>query len=262
MTALGRVKSLRRYPVKSMRGEELEEAFVGFSGVYGDRLYAFKSAAAEAVFPYFTGREQARMLLFTPRFRNARLAAKPANLAEATAGSPSLNACFDDPENLALDVESPTGELLAIEDPALPALLSQGLEKTHDLSLLRSERALTDCRPLSLISMQSVAQLGREIGQSVDHRRFRANVYVDLDGGEGFAEDALVGRSLRIGPSVEIAIVARDPRCKMITLDPETGEMDPKILQKVGRGHGGRAGVYAAVLSEGLVSRGDRIEVL
>ena len=243
MTSLGRVESLWRYPVKSMRGAELDEAFIGFSGVYGDRLYAFKSAAAEAVFPYFTGREQARMLLFTPRFRNARLAAKPANLAEATA-------------------ESPTGELLAIEDPALPALLSQGLEKTHDLSLLRSERALTDCRPLSLISMQSVAQLGREIGQSVDHRRFRANVYVDLDGGEGFAEDALVGRSLRIGPSVEIAIVARDPRCKMITLDPETGEMDPKILQKVGRGHGGRAGVYAAVLSEGLVSRGDRIEVV
>jgi uncharacterized protein YcbX len=262
MTSLGRVESLWRYPVKSMRGAELDEAFIGFSGVYGDRLYAFKSAAAEAVFPYFTGREQARMLLFTPRFRNARLAAKPANWAEASAESPGLNACFDDPENLALDVETPTGQVLAIEDPALPVLLCQDLEENHDLSLLRSERALTDCRPLSLISMQSIAQLGREIGQSVDHRRFRANVYMNLDGGEGFAEDALVGRTLRIGPSVEIAIVARDPRCKMITLDPETGEMDLKILQKVGRGHEGQAGVYAVVLSEGLVSRGDRIEVL
>ena len=48
----------------------------------------------------------------------------------------------------------------------------------------------------------------------------------------------------------------------MITLDPQTGEMDPKILQKVGRGHEGQAGVYAVVLSEGLVSRGDRIEVI
>jgi uncharacterized protein YcbX len=85
---------------------------------------------------------------------------------------------------------------------------------------------------------------------------------MNLDGSEGFAEDALVGRTLRIGPSVEIAIVARDPRCKMITLDPETGEMEPKILQKVGRGHEGQAGVYAAVLSEGLISQGDRIEVI
>ena len=38
MSVVGKVDSLWRYPVKSMRGEELEEAFVGFSGVYGDRL--------------------------------------------------------------------------------------------------------------------------------------------------------------------------------------------------------------------------------
>ncbi len=45
MSVAGKVDSLWRYPVKSMRGEELEEAFVGFSGVYGDRLFAFRSTA-------------------------------------------------------------------------------------------------------------------------------------------------------------------------------------------------------------------------
>jgi hypothetical protein len=45
MTTVGAVDGIWRYPVKSMRGEELGEAFVGFSGVYGDRLYAFKSSA-------------------------------------------------------------------------------------------------------------------------------------------------------------------------------------------------------------------------
>lgn len=48
----------------------------------------------------------------------------------------------------------------------------------------------------------------------------------------------------------------------MITLDPETAEMNPRVLQKVGRGHGGRAGIYGAVLAEGMVCRGDRIELL
>ncbi|HEX9726455.1 MAG TPA: MOSC N-terminal beta barrel domain-containing protein, partial [Vicinamibacteria bacterium] len=41
MSSIGKVQSLWRYPVKSMRGEELEEAFMGFSGFYGDRLFAF-----------------------------------------------------------------------------------------------------------------------------------------------------------------------------------------------------------------------------
>ena len=60
MSIVGQVESLWRYPVKSMRGEELEEAFVGFSGVYGDRLFAFKSSACPKGFPYLTGREQRR----------------------------------------------------------------------------------------------------------------------------------------------------------------------------------------------------------
>jgi uncharacterized protein YcbX len=70
MSLVGKVESLWRYPVKSMRGEELEEAFVGFSGVYGDRLFAFKSSAAPKGFPYLTGREQEEMLLYRPRFRH------------------------------------------------------------------------------------------------------------------------------------------------------------------------------------------------
>jgi MOSC N-terminal beta barrel domain len=51
MSLVGKVESLWRYPVKSMRGEELQEAFVGFSGVYGDRLFAFKSSAAPKGIP-------------------------------------------------------------------------------------------------------------------------------------------------------------------------------------------------------------------
>ena len=57
MKLVGKVESLWRYPVKSMRGEELQEAFVGFPGVYGDRLYAFRSSAAPKGFPFLTGRE-------------------------------------------------------------------------------------------------------------------------------------------------------------------------------------------------------------
>jgi len=78
MKLVGLVESVWRYPVKSMRGEELDEAFVGFGGVYGDRLYAFRSSAAPKGFPYLTGREQQQMLLCQPAFRDAGQMAKTA----------------------------------------------------------------------------------------------------------------------------------------------------------------------------------------
>ena len=90
MNVVGRVDSLWRYPVKSMRGEELQESFVGFSGIYGDRLYAFRSSAAPKGFPYLTGREQEKLLLYRPRYRHPENMAKPSNLAEAEAMSPGL----------------------------------------------------------------------------------------------------------------------------------------------------------------------------
>ena len=123
-------------------------------------------------------------------------------------------------------------------------------------------RALTDCRPLSLFALQSVRQLSDETGIPVDKRRFRANIYLDLSSAPGFAEDGFVGRSLRIGSKVIASILERDPRCMLITLDPETGEKAPAVLKTVAQAHEGMAGIYAAVLVEGIVRKGDPVELL
>ncbi len=47
MPIVGTVESLWRYPVKSMRGEELNEMFAGYAGVYGDRLFAFNAKCCD-----------------------------------------------------------------------------------------------------------------------------------------------------------------------------------------------------------------------
>jgi uncharacterized protein YcbX len=261
MSTIGTVDSLWRYPVKSMRGEELAEAFLGFAGVYGDRHFAFRSSAARKGFPYLTAREQRRLLQFVPRFRHPDKAARPPNLAEAEGIGPGVNSAPAAPADLAVDVEAPTGETLAIDHPALPRLLRDGVAGAPELALVRSDRAMTDCRPVSLVSVQSVRQLGDELGVAVDPRRFRANVYMALDAG-GFAEDGWVGRRLRIGPKAVVAVLERDPRCVMIGLDPDTGVSSPQYLRQVAQAHGGTAGVYAAVLVEGMVSRGDAVQLL
>jgi hypothetical protein len=260
MSIIGKVDSLWRYPVKSMRGEELDEAFAGFSGIYGDRLFAFRSSASPKGFPYLTAREQQKLLQHRPRFRNPDKAARPVNLAEAE--SMGANPVSADLTELMVDVETPGGESLAIDDPALIETLRDGIDQKHQLALMRSERALTDCRPVSIFSLQSARQLSEETDTPVDKRRFRANIYVDLTSAEGFAENELVGRSVQIGPKVVVRILERDARCMMITLDPDTGEKTPTLLKKVAQAHDGMAGVYGAVLVEGTLRKGDSVEVL
>src|SRR5207247_512632 len=233
MSIIGKVDSLWRYPVKSMRGEELDEAFAGFSGVYGDRLFAFRSSASPKGFPYLTAREQQRLLQYRPRFRYPDKAARPINLTEAE--NMGANPVSADLSELMVDVETPDGEKLVIDDPALMDMLRADIDEKHQLTLMRSERALTDCRPVSTFSFQSARQLAEETGISLDKRRFRANVYVDLTSAQGFGENEFVGRSLRIGPKVVVTILERDPRCVMITLDPDTGEKNPAILKKVAK---------------------------
>src|SRR5947208_7377354 len=115
MNIIGKVDSLWRYPVKSMRGEELDEAFAGFSGVYGDRFFVFKSSASPTGFPYLTAREQRRLLEYLPHFRNPEKAARPINFPELE--KIAANPLSAHPSSLIVDVDPPDEKTLATDDP-------------------------------------------------------------------------------------------------------------------------------------------------
>src|ERR1043166_677937 len=136
MVHIATIESLWRYPVKSMRGEELDEIFAGYAGVYGDRLFAFESSASSKGFPFFTGRDQRQMIRYRPRFRDPKKATQPINRAEAEKSN--ANPISAKPEELMIDVETPDGKTFAIDDPALVDHLRAGTEAQHQLTLLRS----------------------------------------------------------------------------------------------------------------------------
>jgi hypothetical protein len=244
-----------------MRGQELDEIFAGYAGIYGDRLFAFESSANPKGFPFFTGRDQQQMIRYRPQYRHPAKAARPVNYAEAMAHSPNVNPISASVAELMIDVETPDGKTFAIDDPRLIEHMRSGASE-HQLKLLRSEKAITDCRPLSILAVQTAKTIGQEAGVEVDKRRFRANVFLDLKSGEGFAEDILIGRSLRIGSNVVVQVLHRDGRCMMITLDPDTAEKTPAILRAVAQNHEGMAGVYAAILIQGIIRKGDPVEVI
>ena len=220
VTTIGTVESLWRYPIKSMSGEAMTEAFMGFSGFYGDRCFAFKNSSARKGFPYLSATVQQQMLRYRPQFRYAEREAKPPNLTEAMSIAPGVTPANAEPNDLILDVVTPSGVVVAVDDPALIEMLVEGLRGENHLTLVRSDRALTDCRPVSLISMQTVRQVEAELGIPIDKRRFRANVYFSLASDYGFAEDELV------------------------------------------EAHADFAGVYCAVLVEGILTKSDSIELL
>ena len=78
MSTVGTVQEIWRYPVKSMRGEQLESVFVAFSGLMGDRVYGLINNEADPAFPWHTAREQEPLLLYTPRFVDGAGTRRPA----------------------------------------------------------------------------------------------------------------------------------------------------------------------------------------
>ncbi len=139
----------------------------------------------------------------------------------------------------------------------------------HDVRLARVDRPGdgNDERPVTLVSLASVAELGRRGGREepVDARRFRMTV--EIDGCEPHEEDTWKGRRVRLGDAV-VRVGEPVPRCVVTTLDPDTGLRDFPTLsvikgyRGVGEDGGLPFGVYADVLEPGVARVGDPVEVL
>ena len=92
-----------------------------------------------------------------------------------------------------------------------------------------------------------------------DRRRFRANLVVG--GVDGLAERGWPGRQLRVGDAV-VAVSHLCKRCVMTTVDPDTADTDPSILERVGSRLDGRFALNCDVNLPGRVVVGDEVELL
>ena len=257
---LGAIDSIWRYPVKGMRGEEIPHTYTAFTGLMGDRVYGVVAADGSPGHPWHTGRNQEEFILYTPRYKAGEDLLLPRNLdATYSEWEPGIDPIYPDTDAFKVSVTTPEG--LNYDDIEDPEFISD-LENISGRSLRIhvTQRGQFDARPVSLISLSSVAKIGEDMGMPMDKRRFRANFYVQWDNQEdSFFELTLVGKTLKIGDNLELTIVERDPRCKAITLDPDTAETTPKLLKYLARNHDGDAGVFAVVLQRGRVNKGDPI---
>jgi uncharacterized protein len=253
---VGEVEALFRYPVKSMGGELLEGAELGWHGLDGDRRLAFRKADDRGGFPWLTASKLPELILFAPVNRsdapgiNRALLDEPA-VAPAGPGGAGY---------LPTHVRAPAGEELAVFGPELAAEVAG--RHGWPVEMVHLNRGIFDEASVSLISSATVAEIGRLAGQQPDVRRFRPNVLIASARSVSFEEDEWVGGVLSFGETSDAAaifITHRDERCSMVNFDPDSARPTPEVLQAIVRARENKAGVYASVARRGRVEVGQRV---
>jgi uncharacterized protein YcbX len=234
---IGHVEAIFRYPVKSMGGEQLEAAKLGWHGFEGDRRLAFRRIDDRSGFPWLSASKLPDLLLFTPHRQN--------NVVQG---------------DLPTHIRTPDGSALPVFGEELAAEI--GRRHGAPVQMMQLKHGIFDEASLSVIALGTVHEIGRLAGQSPDVRRFRPNVVVRLLRPVPFQEDEWVGSVLSFGEGDEapaIAVTMRDVRCSMVNLDPDSAKPAAEMLKAVVRANQNNAGIYGTVTRTGQLAVGQRI---
>ena len=227
---VGRVVALWRYPVKSMAAEALAEAEVSWSGLAGDRRWAFiRDGEVRSGFPWLTLRQRPDLSHYRPSFVDP-----------------------DRPNASRTMVRTPVGNEFDVVDLALAAELGAGVR------VIKQDRGIFDTMPLSLITTQTVAALGALTSCDLDVLRFRPNLLIEAATEEPFPEDAWVGSVLHIG-GMRMRVDGRDKRCLVVNIDPVTTRRSPAILRAIANERQTCLGVYGSTVQPGRIAIGDPV---
>jgi uncharacterized protein YcbX len=234
---IGHVEAIFRYPVKSMRGERLETAELGWHGVNGDRRLAFRRMGDHSGFPWLTASKLPELLLFAPYRSEAGVDG-----------------------DLPTHARTPDGE----EMPIFGEDLATEVGRRHGapVQMMQMKHGIFDEASISVIASETVREIGRLAGQSPDLRRFRPNVVVRPLRSTPFQEDEWVGGVLSFGGGDDapaITVTMRDVRCSMVNLDPDSARPAPEVLKAVVRANQNNAGIYGTVTRTGRLAVGQTV---
>lgn len=239
MTIVGSVEAIFRYPVKSIGGESLGRAELRWTGIDGDRQYAFLRADNTSHFPWLTGREVSELVTWSARYLDA-----------------------DDPRRSAVRITADDGDW-ELGDPRLCRRLSDAAGE--EVRLLQVGRGTFDSMPVSVLSTATPALVAARADRAIEPRRFRANILVAPQDGDAVRETEWIGATLVFGdPARGPRLRLNTPieRCVMITIDPEDAVRDAAILRHVVEGFANQIGVYGAVEATGTIAVGDPVHLL
>ncbi len=234
---IGHVEAIFRYPVKSMRGEPLDAATLGWHGLEGDRRLAFRRIDDRSGFPWLTASKLPELLLYSPERRE-----------DGADG------------DLPTHIRTPDGKELPVFDPDLAAEV--GRRYGAPVQMMQLRHGIFDDASISVIASDTVHEIAQLAGRLPDVRRFRPNIVVRLLRPGPFQEDEWLGGVLSFGEGHEapaIAVTMRDVRCSMVNLDPDSASSAPEVLKAAVRANQNNAGIYGVVTRTGCLAVGQTV---
>ena len=247
------ITSLIRYPVKSVGGEPLSEAWVGAHGIAGDRQWGIRDLATGNV---LTGRRTPALLMATARIEGAS--------ATTAFDSAQAQVVITMPDGTETNDDAVLSSWLETDVALLPASDDESGTYENPLSVGGvTDGAADDADWISwtgpsgsmhdsgrtMLSLASAETLGQW-----DPRRFRKNVLTD-----GSGEDDLVGKHLRMG-GAGVEVTKRVSRCVMVTRPLPGAPRDLEPLKTINRERDECLGIGMVVTQESTVAVGDTVE--
>ena len=283
---IGTVSALYRYPVKSMGGERLDALNIGPRGVPGDRAWAVRDEERGGI---RGGKRFPELMQCSARYTSEppQEGSVPAEI-RLPDGTTALISDSETPARLSALVGSPltVWPLLPADQldhyrRGAPVLEDQEAEfrrmfgRTEDEPLPDVSKfpeflmefesppgTYFDAFPLLLMTTESLAAL---TGAAPEHTfsvdRFRPNLLIETGSEAAYPEREWVGRRIRAG-TAELEITIDCPRCVMTTHGFGDLPKDPGIMRTLVRENQGELGVYATVITPGIVKAGDTLALI
>lgn len=238
-TKIGRVASLWRYPVQSLRGERVEALNVGADMSIGDRGYGIFDPEAGHIAISARGKKRWRPLVTW----SARYLSEP----EADKPLPPVEIIFEDGSTLRSDASDVDAKLAArLGWDAKFVAVAESVPAYKHAAI----HALTSA---TLATLQRLYPTGR-----FEPPRFRPNVFIETEARDGFVESEWLGRTLAVG-GTRLTIDEHTVRCVMTTLPQGDLPQDAGILATVTEANKQHAGVYCGVALPGTIRLGDPV---
>jgi len=239
LVEIGKVEAIFQYPVKSMAGERLEIAEMGWHGLEGDRRLALRRIEDHSRFPWLTASKLPDLVRFAAVRRD-----------EGAKGE------------LPTHIRTPDGEDLPVFGEELAAEV--GRRYGAPVQMMQMKHGIFDEGSVSVIALDTVREIERLAGLPLDIRRFRPNVVVRLLQPGAFQEDEWVGGALQFGEGDDapaIAVTMCDERCSMVNLHPDTAKPAPEVMRAIVRANQNHAGIYGTVTRVGRLAVGQTVRL-
>jgi len=288
---VGTIMTIRRYPVKSMLGEELDAGEVSERGLLGDRAYALVDAVTGKIASAANPRKWAALYECRAAYDEQPRGGQPLPpVRMILTNGETVSSARDDRDGVltralgratTLVNSVPSAASYEIYWPEVAGVVPMGeqvpnadQENITALPVAFAAPAGTffDGAVVHLLTTATLNRLGELYPQGrFDARRFRPNMVVDTCAEvAGFVENDWVGRTLAIGDEVRLRVLLPCPRCVRPTLAQDDLPKDPGVLRTVAQhnqvpvgefGLMGCAGVYCDVLSTGVIRCGDAVRL-